>query len=98
MTGLAACITGRFAVPVECCWRTFSPTRSVLLRTVPAFCAPPIGNSSDRRVPTLPNGPKAANLAVTFHMPAAAHFAAPAQIFGQGGRELGLPLPDGLIA
>src|SRR4051794_38110048 len=33
-------------------------------------------------------------------MPAAAHLAAPAppQILGQGRRELGLPLPDGLIA
>ena len=33
-----------------------SPTRIVLLRTVPAFCAPLIGSSSDRRVATLPNG------------------------------------------
>src|SRR5829696_6361029 len=34
------------------------------------------------------------------HIPAAAHRAAsaPAQIVGQGRRELGLPVPDGLIA
>src|SRR5215218_8155528 len=56
MTGPAACAEDRFAVPVECCWTTFSPTRSVLLRTVPAFCAPPIGSSSDRRAATLPKG------------------------------------------
>src|SRR4051812_49259193 len=33
-------------------------------------------------------------------MPTAAHLAAPAppQLFGQGGRELGFPLPDGLMA
>src|SRR3954470_9867349 len=37
MTGPAVCAEGRFAVPVECCGTTFSPTRSVLLRTVPAF-------------------------------------------------------------
>ena len=46
-------------------YRVESPTRYTLLRTVPAFCAPPIGNSSDRRVATLPKGARAANLAVT---------------------------------
>jgi hypothetical protein len=51
-TGLAACAEGRFAVPVECCCTTSWPTRNVLFRTVPAFCA-------------LPNGVRAANLAVT---------------------------------
>ena len=44
-------------------WRsgtTSWPTRNVLFRTVPAFCAPLIGNSSDRRVETLPKGTSAA--------------------------------------
>src|SRR3954467_9867981 len=54
--GLAACAKDRFAVPVECCCTTSWPTRNVLFRTVPAFCAPLIGSSSDKRVATLPNG------------------------------------------
>src|SRR4051812_20553520 len=41
------------------------PTRNVLFRTVPAFCALLIGSSSDRSAATLPNGARAANLAVT---------------------------------
>src|SRR3954447_24373573 len=56
MTGPAACAEGRFAVPVEFCCTTSWPTHNVLFRTVPAFCAPPIGSSSDRRVATLPKG------------------------------------------
>src|SRR3954464_14190717 len=47
------------------CGTTSWPTRNVLFRTVPAFCAPLIGSSSDRRAATLPNGARAVNLAVT---------------------------------
>ncbi len=60
----AARSAGRFAVPVECCRTTASPTRSVLFRTVPAFRAPATGNSSDRRAATLPKGTSAACRAV----------------------------------
>jgi len=41
------------------------PTRSVLFRTVPAFCAPLIGSNSDRKAATLPKGTNAAYRAVT---------------------------------
>src|SRR3954471_14153586 len=50
---------------VERSGTTSSPTRNVLFRTVPAFCAPLIGSSSDKRAATLPKGARAANLAVT---------------------------------
>src|SRR5208283_438933 len=43
-----------------------SPTRNVLFRTVPAFCAPLIGSNSDSRSATLPNGASAACRAVTY--------------------------------
>jgi len=53
-----------FAVASPSRWRnwptTFSPTRSVLFRTVPAFCAPLIGSNSDSRIATVPNGASAA--------------------------------------
>ena len=42
-----------------------SPTRSVLFRIVPAFCAPLIGSNPDSRVATLPNGATVAYRAVT---------------------------------
>jgi hypothetical protein len=54
-----------FAVSVLCCCTTLSPTRSVLFRTVPAFCALLIGSSSDSSTATLPNGVSAAYRAVT---------------------------------
>src|SRR5208337_3626391 len=43
-----------------------SPTRNVLFRTVPAFCAPLIGSNSDSRAATLPNGASAAYRAVAY--------------------------------
>ena len=44
---------------------TASPTRNVLFRTVPAFCAPLVGSNSDSSVATWPNGASAAYRAVT---------------------------------
>jgi hypothetical protein len=53
-----------FAVLAECVCTTASPTRNVLFRTVPAFCAALIGSNSDSRIATLPNGASAAYRAV----------------------------------
>src|SRR5208282_1676362 len=53
-------------VSVACGCTTASPTRNVLFRTVPAFCAPLIGSNSDSRAATLPNGASAAYRAVTY--------------------------------
>src|SRR3954464_1030555 len=64
-TGPAGCAAGGPAISMGCCLTTSWPTRSALLRTVPAFCAPLIGNSSDRRVATLPKETIAAYRAVT---------------------------------
>jgi hypothetical protein len=58
-------VTFGFAISVLCRCTTASPTRSVLVRTVPAFCAPLIGSSSDSSTATLPNGASAAYRAVT---------------------------------
>ena len=58
-------ITGIRTVFAACGCATALPTRIVLFRTVPAFCAPLTGSSSDSRSATLPNGASTAYRAVT---------------------------------
>ncbi len=53
------------AVLVTCGCTTAPSTRNVLFRTVPAFCAPLIGSSSDSNPATWPKGASAAYRAVT---------------------------------
>src|SRR4051812_5167767 len=64
-TGPAGGAVGSSAFLVGPGGTTSWPTRSVLFRTVPAFCAPLSGSSSDKRAATLPKGARAANLVVT---------------------------------